>query len=352
MGRFFYGLLWVALAGLSACSSDDTNGPEKEVAKVVQLAEVKIANQENEFSFPAKVVAKTTANMAFQVSGRLDEINLPEGQVVKQGEVLARLDAEPFKRAVRTAQVRVKQAKLELDRVKAIAEKGIGSAQSVDNAQVAYDLAQLDLENARQNLEYSVLKAPFNGVVAKRLIENEGFIATGSPVARIQDLSKIHFEFDVPERLISRYSRNQIATANAYIDGSVNKEFPITYVEHSTEPDPVTQTYKVTYAMSNDGNLDITPGVRATINIVGNRSSQPEVLGVPVSAIVTSPNDNMYVWLYNPDTQRISKQTVTTGPMLKGYVAVLAGLEKGQQVVSAGATKLEDGMLVRPFKMQ
>jgi len=352
MGRFFYGLLWVALAGLAACSSDETDTTEKEVATVVQLAEVQVANQKNEFSFPAKVVAKTTANMAFQVSGRLDEINLPEGQVVKQGEVLARLDAEPFKRAVRTAQVRVKQAKLELDRVKAIAEKGIGSAQSVDNAQVAYDLAQLDLENARQNLEYSVLKAPFDGLVAKRLIENEGFIATGSPVARLQDLSKIHFEFDVPERLIARYSRSQVAQAQAYIDGSIDKDFDIKYVEHSTEPNPVTQTYKVTYAMDNPKGLDITPGVRATVNIVGNGSGMPTVLGVPVTSIVSAPDNQLFVWLFNEETKRVSKQAVVTGPMLKGYVAVMSGLEEGQKVVSAGVKKLEDGMLVRPYKMQ
>lgn len=352
MGRLFKGLLAMAIISLVACSNGEDQGQEKEQATVVQLAQVKVANQENEFSFPAKVMAKTTVNLAFQVSGRLQEINLPEGQMVKKGQVLARLEAEPFERAVRTAKVRVKQAKLELDRIKTIATKGIGSEQSVDNAQVAYDLAQLDLENARQNLEYSVLKAPFDALVARRLIENEGFIATGSPIARLQDLSKIHFEFDVPERLIARYSRDQVSKASAYIDGSIDKDFDIKYVEHSTEPDPVTQTYKVTYSMDKPKGLDITPGVRATVNIIGDSSNLPSILGVPVTSIVTSANQNLYVWLYDAESQRIKKQPVTTGPMLKGYVAILSGLEEGQQVVSAGVRKLEDGMLVRPFKMQ
>jgi len=189
-------------------------------------------------------------------------------------------------------------------------------------------------------------------LVSERLIENKGFIGTGKAIARLQDLSRIHFEFDVPERLVAGYRRNQIAKASAYIDGAIDKDFEIQYVEHSTNPNPISQTYKVVYAMDAPKGIEIIPGVRATVTLSGNADNLPEILGVPVNALVTSADEAVYVYVYNPETQRIAKQAVQTGTMMHGYVAVLAGLEKGQQVVSAGVTQMKPDMLVRPYVMQ
>jgi len=347
-----YAIVLSVMALLVGCGDSGELDQAQEEAKVVQLSEVISVTGANQFSFPAKVVAKTTVDMAFRVSGRLQKVNLPEGQYINKGQVIARLDPEPFERAVRMAKVRVKQAELELKRVQAVANKGIGSEKDVDNAQVSFDLAKIDLENAKANLEYSVLRAPFRALVAKRLIEYEGFIGTGSPIARLQDLSKIHFEFDVPERLVSNYRRNQIAKASAYIDGAIDKDFDIQYVEHSTEPDPVSQTYKVVYAMAAPKGFEITPGVRATVTISGNEENLPQVLGIPVNAITTSASNQVFVWLYDEESQRIKQHEIQVGGMMRGYVAVVAGLTAGQRVVSAGVNQMKDGMLVRPYVMQ
>lgn len=347
-----YAVAIAALAVLVGCGDSSDLDQSQESAKVVQLAEVKSVTTANQFTFPAKLVAKTTVDMSFRVSGRLQKVDLPEGQFVKKGQVIARLDPEPFERAVRMAKVRLKQAELELNRVQAVATKGIGSEKSVDNAQVSFDLAKIDLENAKANLEYSVLRAPFRALVATRLIENEGFIATGSPIARLQDLSRIHFEFDVPERLVSTYRRNQIAKASAYIDGAIDKDFDIQYVEHSTEPDPISQTYKVVYAMDAPKGFDVTPGVRATVTISGDAKNLPLIIGIPVNAITTAADNSVHVFVYNEETQRIKKQAIQVGGMMHGYVAVLSGLDLGQKVVSAGVIQMKDDMLVRPYVMQ
>lgn len=343
---------FIMTAILVGCGDAGDIQQMQEKAVVVQLSEVKSATTEHEFTFPAKVMAKTTVDLAFRVSGRLQSVNLPEGKTIKKGRVIARLEPEPFERAVRMAEVRLKQAELELSRVKAIATKGIGSEKSVDNAEVAYELAEIELENAKADLEYSVLKAPFDAMVSKRLIENKGFISPGTPIARLQDLSRIHFKFDIPERLVNQYSRSQISKASAYIDGAINRDFDIEYVEYSTEPDPVSQTYEVVYAMDALPGVEITPGVRATVTLKGSGDNMPQVLGVPVSALVTGSDDSMAVWVYDEKEQRIHNQKVTVGPMVDGWVAVLSGLEQGQKVVSAGVTRMKEGLLVRPFDMQ
>lgn len=348
-GSFLALLIITALVG---CGDGSEIQQVQEKAVVVQLAQVRTATTEHEFSFPAKVMAKTTVDLAFRVSGRLQSINLPEGKTIKKGTVIAKLEPEPFERAVRMAEVRLKQAQLELKRVKAIATKGIGSEKSVDNAEVSFELAEIELEDAKANLEYSVLKAPFNALVSKRLIENKGFINPGAPIARLQDLSRIHFQFDIPERLVNQYSRSQVAKATAFIDGAINKEFDIEYVEYSTEPDPVSQTYAVVYAMDALKGVEITPGVRATVKLKGNDDDMPQVLGVPVNALVTGTDNTMSVWVFDEQTQRIKSTVVKVGPMVDGWVAVLAGLEKGQKVVSAGVTNMKEGLLVRPYSMQ
>lgn len=345
-------VLLIMTALMAGCGNSDDIQQVEEKAVVVQLSDVKSATTEHEFTFPAKVMAKTTVDLAFRVSGLLHSVNLPEGKTIKKGEVLARLDPEPFERAVRMADVRLKQARLELKRLKAIALKGIGTEKSVDNAQVDFELAEIDLENAKANLEYSVLKAPFDAMVAKRLIENKGFISPGVPIARLQDLSRIHFKFDVPERLVNQYNRSQVLKASAYIGGAINKDFDIEYVEYSTEPDSVSQTYEVVYAMDALEGVKITPGVRATVTLISGNDLVNNVLGVPVSALVTSTDNAMSVWVYNSETKRISSQVVTVGPMVNGWVAVLSGLKEGQKVVSAGVTKMKEGLLVRPYESQ
>jgi RND family efflux transporter MFP subunit len=352
MGQKGFLISLFALAMLAGCGDGSELVQQEEQATVVQLTEVKTAAGENTFNFPAKVMAKSTVDLSFLVGGRLDTVNLPEGQFVKKGSLLARLDPKPFQRAVRMAEVRLKQTKLELERVKTIAIKGIGSEQSVDNAQVSYDLAEIDLENARADLDYSSLRAPFNALVSKRLIENKGFIKAGTAIARLQDLSSIHFKFDVPERVISNYNRNQVSFATAYIDGAIDKTFKIEYVEHSTEPNPVSQTYEVVYAMDAPKGLDITPGVRATVAISGDANSMPIVLGVPINALMTGSDNSFYVWVVDKETMRINKIQVTVGPMASGWVVVLNGLDPGQTVVSAGVSQMTEGQLVRPFVKQ
>ncbi|OUS40054.1 hypothetical protein A9R00_07970 [Oleispira antarctica] len=349
--------VWILFLAAMAAASLQGCGDADEVAAtpkatVVQLAEVKAKSGESFFTFPAKVVPKSTVNLAFRVGGRLQAVNLPEGRYVKKGAILAELDQKPFKRAVSMAEVRLKQSELDLKRVKTIATKGIGTEKSVDNAQVAFELAELDLENAKSNLEYSQLRAPFNALVAKRIIENEGFIKAGAVVARLQDFSRIHFEFDVPERLVSAYRLKQISAASAYLGGTLKQNYDIQYVEHSTEPDPVTQTYQIVYAMDYEKGMDITPGIRATVSITGVTQSSLTIVGVPVNAVVTGSDDSLYVWVYDEATQKVNKQMVTVGPMKQGWIAVLSGVHSDQKVVAAGASQMQEGMLVRPYVMQ
>lgn len=351
MGFYKKVFLTVLAVGLSACGNNQ-DVAEEASARVVQLATVMEKTSEETFSFPAKVIAKSTVDLAFRVGGRLEAVNLPQGQFIEKGAVIARLDQKPFKRALRTAQVRLKQAQHELSRVQAIADKGIGSEKAVDNAQVDYDLAQIELENAKANLEYSELRAPFRALVAKRLIENEGFIQQGTAIARLQDLSRVHFEFDVPERLISAYRKNSMVSARAFMDGIVNDDFDIEYVEHSTEPNPVTQTYQVVFAMDFPEGAAITPGIRATISITAIDSQTGQANIVPVSAVVTGSNDGLYVWLFNEETQTVTKQPITGGKLAQGWLPVFTGLEAGQKVVAAGASQMKEGMKVRPFVMQ
>ncbi len=344
-------LLVIASLVLAGCGNSADIG-KTAVARVVQLTEVKAQTAQSLFTFPAKVAPKSTVDLAFRVGGRLQTMALPEGQYVKKGTLLAKLDPEPFKRAVSIAEVRLKQAKLELNRVEAIATKGIGSAKSVDNALVAFELAKLAVDNSKSNLKYSELRAPYHALVAKRLIENEGFVKKGRAIARLQDFSRVHFEFEVSERLVSYYSHDQVAEASVYIDGAIDQKFKIKYVEHSTEPNPVTQTYQVVYAMDSPKGLHITPGGRATVSLKGNSKGAFSMVGVPVNAVVAGTDNKLYVWLFNEENKTVSKQEVVVGPMAHGWIAVLSGLTSSQRVVAAGASQMQDGMLVRPYVMQ
>ena len=339
-------------AGLSGCDDMASNAqanPEAHEPRPVRIMTVETAADTVTHRFSGRVKAVQTVDLSFQVGGRLIELPIKEGQVVKKGEMIARLDPADFERAVREAKVNLTLAQQDFDRAQKLVRKNVAAAKTLDQARATLDLAKVALDDARQNLAYTRLFAPFDALVSRRLVDNFTTLAAGTQVVRIQDVSEVQVDVDVPESLLAQSHEKDVADISAEFLAAPGVRFPLDFREYSSEPNAVTQTYRVTLSMPRQEQFHILPGMTASV-FVSLKKDGAIGVRVPVSAVVADETKAFFVWVFDEESGTVSKRSVTLGTMDKKSVGVLSGLQPGEKIVTAGVQQIVDGMAVRSLK--
>jgi len=336
---------------LTACQNEDTSQNQQvEIPpKPVKLYEVKQLELSETLFFPAKVEAIRQVDLTFEVDGKIAKLDLPEGKKFKKGQLLAALNPDNFERRLRESRLSLKDAKIELDRIRKVDSKGYTSKQNVTKAETAYELAKIRVENARADMEYSKLYAPFDGTVSKRLVEENTYVPRGSRIAELQDLTQVYFSIDVSERLVSELKGQEIIKAVAKLSNTAKTEYAVSYAEHEATTNPVSQTYKVYFGMPypNDNNINL--GSNASLFVTIEKDKKRNYVQIPLSAVLTSADQQSYVWVFSPQTQLASKKQVTLGRIQGDKVAVQSGLKEGDQIVISGVSKIHADQKLKPF---
>jgi len=333
---------------LQACSE-----PIKEIKAespmVVQLFKADIVNIASEYEFPATVSSVKSIDLKFEVSGRLVFANLVEGSMAAKGQVLARIDPAPFERQVAEAKIRFDDAVRDLSRVEEVFEKKLVSQHDFDRAKSQYAIAKLALANAEQDLSYCTIKAPFDAIVGERYIENNSYVTVGDTLANLQDRSKLYFTFEVPERIMTANVGNRDIKATAHIIGQEEDVFDIYYVEHQTTPNPVTQTYAVTFAIDGDVDNLFYPGSRASVKIKQNGKQKNAIL-IPIKALMGDRTQGFSIWRFNSSTNDVHAVKVEIASLNGEFAAIANGLNAGDKVVSAAVNQMSEGLKVKEYK--
>jgi RND family efflux transporter MFP subunit len=312
----------------------------------VMTVEDAVSRQTRRFS--GRVKAVQTVDLSFQVDGELIKLPVFESQRVPMGELIAALDPTDYERQVREATVRRDLAQQKLDRVQQLRRRDVASQESLDNAKAEYDLAAVALDTAKRNLAYTEIRAPFDALITRRLVDNFTFLQAGTQVVRIQDVSEVRVDINVPEALFSAVRRNEVEKIEVIFPAFPEKRFPLSFRENQTEADPVTQTYPVTLGMAPPEDLNILPGMTASVEVqISRDSSQAGGLIVPTSAIAADADKHSYVWLFDAASAKVSKRPVSVGRIRGDFALVTSGIEPGDKIVTAGVSFLVDGQTVR-----
>ncbi|MDD7910490.1 MULTISPECIES: efflux RND transporter periplasmic adaptor subunit [Pseudovibrio] len=303
-------------------------------------------------NFTGRVEAVQTVDLAFRVGGQIVELPIRESQSVKKGDLIAALDPADYEAAVREAEVNIQQRKLDLDRYETLKDKEVISQGAYDSAKTAFDLASVQLENARRNLGYTKIYAPYDAVISSRLVDNFTIISPGTSVVRVQDVHEVQIDINVPERLFAQARAQNVLSMTAEFPAHPGKEYQLEYREHSTEADPITQTYRITLAMPHPEDINVFPGMTASVKI---RSKQYGLAGtpgflVPASAVTGDAQREPFVWVLNSETNAVNKRNVKIGTLFGPFVPVVEGLDEGELIVTAGVGHLQEGQVVRPVK--
>ena len=297
----------------------------------------------------------------------------------------ANAGARPEERQRLEAQVRSAEASLtntrtEFGRARQLLNSRTISRVEFDRAETTYRVAQENLEAARQTLDQSAvgreedilareaevrglegrvveanlqladstLRAPYDGVIAQRFVEQGQNVRAKQPVVRFQDVAEIEIAVDVPESIMAAdLGSADILQLVAEFSSAPGLRFPVHIKEVAQRADPVTQTFTIRVAMQVPDGINLLPGMTATVAMTYRRAG---ILGgrifVPVAAIFQEGSGEQVAWVIGPD-QTAARRAVKTGEAAGGRIEIVDGLQPGDRIAIAGVTFLREGMKVR-----
>ncbi len=327
---------------LSACEQGEgatkDDDKEKTAPIPVETASVIRGNIDAVYSGTATLESDEEAQVIAKVGGEIVAILVEEGDIVKPGQVLARLDGDRLRLEVQQARANLAGAEQEYRRNVELHETGLISATAfedlkyeVDQLKATYDLAQL-------NLGYTEIRAPIGGYVSERLIKLGNTITENTPVFRVTDMNPLLAYLHVPERDLSKLRSGQ--PAQLVLDALPGQSFTGTIVRISPVIDPQTGTFKATIEVP-DTTSQLKPGMFGRFNIV--YETREDTVLIPRVALVDEDTEPA---VFVVEEGVAYRRAVTTALTRSGNVEIADGLVGNEQIVIVGQSGLKEGTKV------
>lgn len=342
-------LTWLA----SACGSADKDEPQAaDVPRPVKTLRLQPSDSLPALSFPAVIRSAERAELAFNIPGVLKELPVLEGRVVARGAVLARLDARDIQNRLVADQAGYDLARTNYERAQKLAEQEIIAKAELEQLRAAHEQARATLAASRKGRDDTVLRAPFEGVVSKRYVNNFQNVQAKQPIVLFQSSDRLEAVVQIPEPLVLRSLQEEDKSGTAFIrfDARPDLPIPVRFKEISTEADPRTQTFQVVFTMTPPETLLVLPGMTATLVAERGAVADKSIFVLPPSALGTDDAGRPRVWLLDPSTGQARSRTVTLGAVLPDGVEVLDGLATGETVITSGLGQLYEGRPVRSLQ--
>lgn len=307
--------------------------------------------------YPGKMTAKDTVALAFQVEGQIVEFPILKGQQVQKGDLLAKLDDRDYKNRYNSAKAQYEQTKVQLERVRKAVESGAVSRTDLTNAEADFQRADANRKIAQKALDDTVLKAPYDAVIANTYADNFENIQAKQPIVGVQNIELVEVEASVPqERVMKAKAQRGKFRFTVTFDSLPNKEFDLQVKQYTTEADPLTQTYTVTFTMPVQDEYNIFPGMTATVREYPIEDAFPDSgrFLVPIDAVPVDEQGQYFVWKVVEENGDFSvhRQDVTVGEPMGDQIEILAGVNKGDRIAGQGVSLLQEGQPVREYVLK
>jgi len=330
--------LGFALLGCSKKAESIGNGVAP--SQVMQADYVVVSPQAvaNKISVTGTLMPAESAMLSAQTSGLVKTISFKEGERVAKGQLLVRLDDRQWLAQQQKLAAQLQTAQRDLERKKQLAEiKGISQAE-VDDAALLVASIEADKQELDVMIEYSVIRAPFNGQIGLRSGSPGAYLSAGDPVARLVQMDQLKLEFNVPERYATQVRKGQavvfaISGDDATYQGTV----------YATEPaiSETTRALRIRALVPNR-NGQLIAGAFAEVNLT--LDNIPAALLLPAEAVVPQLNDQV---VYQIKGGVIKQVPVKLGIQFPRLVEVVHGLSAGDTIMVAGLLQAKDGLPVQ-----
>ncbi len=342
---------------ISGCSQEPPDTAPS--VRPVKIMEISSLGGGSVREYPGFIRAAESAEVSFEVAGRIIKLNAREGKGVKAGDILAVLDDTLFVAEFDVAVANLNKARADLNRSENIfaEDPGAITQERIDSDRRAVEVSDAKLTQAHKSVDDTVMRAPFDGAVSRRLVEVFENVQAKQTVVIVENLDRVEVEIAVPERDMmgrgsGRRTREELEAIQRTVKPMValssfpDVEYPGVLSEVATRADPTTRTFAVRIAFEAPPNSGLLPGMTARVS---GRFQGSAPVRVPVSALASNPGAEATVWVINPDTMTAHARVVQLGQMIGEEVNIVAGLEAGEMIAVTGAAQLAEGMQVSRY---
>lgn len=343
----------IAVVAVVATACGEEAGDDRPRGTVVDTARVGAMDVPATIAAVGTVEADHRTDVSAEVSGRVARIVRDEGSPVAAGAPVIQLDAGSYADEVNAAAAELARARATLEadeklleRYEKLIEAGAIDPQTFEDVEArvkseraSVQQARASLASARRDLAKTTVRAPFGGIVGKRLVDLGQYVGAQEPLFELVDPQPVRIRFEVPETHAMEVESGDQIRFRVRSDTVSTRVAEVDYV--SPQIDPETRTFEVTAEYSNP-DLGVRPGSFADVILTTSVHEGAPV--VPEEALYTEGTEN-FVYVMVDSLAR--KRRVTLGSRFEGLVEIRSGIEPGAVVLTAGQQGLPDGAQVR-----
>ncbi|HMR19355.1 MAG TPA: efflux RND transporter periplasmic adaptor subunit [Sphingobacterium sp.] len=343
---FFLLILLLIVVGLVSYRLYLNNKKEKEIASVNrgrtgatvygQVIEGRAFS--DHLSLTGTIEPNEIVDLRAEVSGLIESINFEEGTRVNAGQVLLRINDTELRAQLAQADTRNALAKENERRAKLLLEKEAISQEEYDIASAEYRTTSSQIQLIQAQIDKTVLRAPFSGVIGLRKISKGGYITPTSEIAQLVNTNQLKVDFSVPEKYASKVKVNNTIRISIQGDSTLH-EARIYAIEPILEAN--TRTLRVR-AIVDNSSAQLIPGL--FVNIIFPLERLENAILIPTEAVIPIQNGKTVFVLKDGKAREI---VVESGARTNDDVLITKGLHIGDTVLTSGVMSLRDGSSVK-----
>lgn len=338
-------LALTAMLASAGCRDDEAaNKPATTAvaAAKVQTAVVNIAEYADQVEALGTVRALEATDISSSVTDRIAELFFEDGDTVKKGDPLVRLEDAEEVAALNGAKAQMAEQEREIKRLEDLVSEGAVSEVRLQEYQTQRDIARQRVGEAQAQIDDRQISAPFDGVLGFRQVSTGALVEPGDLIATLDVLDPIKLDFTVPEAFLSNLTQGLEIVASS--DAFPETEFKGVVTQIDTRVNPVTRAVMVRAEIPNPDS-QLRPGMLMSTTLENNPKKS---LSVPERSLMAVQSKN-FVFVINENdgaSPTVTRTDVTIGRRLPGYVEILDGVKEGDRIVSDGLIGLNDGATV------
>ncbi len=292
------------------------------------------------------LTAENGVTMSAEVAGTMLRIGFESGAKVEAGTLLAQLDVRVEEAQLKSAEARADLARINVERIRELRSRDTLAQSELDSGEAQVKQASAEVEAIKAAIEKKTFRAPFAGTLGIRKVNVGQYVNGGQAIVELQTLDPIHVDFSLPQKNVSEVAAGQDVTVTT--DGAPGVVFTGKVTSLDPRVDPTTRNLRIRATLANTGER-LRPGMFANIEVM--LPAGAPVVVIPVSAVLFAPyGDSVFVLERKMDAGKevltVRQQTIRLGATRGDFVAVLSGLNPGDEIVSTAAFKLRNGATV------
>jgi len=326
---------------MASCGSEEkASVTERRYVKVERLGKKK---EKEEMIFHGQLKEKKEVSAAFKVGGQVYDVIVDEGDYVKKGQVIARIDPRDYKIQLQSATAQYKQIEGEYARYKELYKKKKLPVNTLEKMEAGYLSAKSAYEAATNALEDTRLKAPFEGFVYRKNINKFENVAPGQPIFTLLDVSHLEVIFSLPESKVNKAKRFQKITVDVPNANAYEVVADLLSVNEKANGNDM---FDVRLVINAPDNKALKPGMSAKVRVSLDVNTSDLVV-VPVESVFYK-NGKAHVWVLNEKDSVVTSQAIVVNKIEnEGLLTVRSGLIGEEAVVKAGVHSLSENQAVK-----